>query len=298
MKGNIFSIQYFSLNDGPGIRTTIFLKGCNLRCYWCHNPESQSPEPQLMYDRKKCIECLACVDVCPNHAHVLEPFHYIDRGKCNVCGRCVEVCPGNALEIIGELLTADEVFDYISQDKVFYDMTGGGITFSGGEPLCQCEFILQIVKKCVQHKIHVCVDTSLAVPFQDFEIILPYIDLFLVDIKSMDMRKYEWGLGKVKVNIHENINKLNEMKKRMIVRYPTIRGFNDSDEEIKLLGDFLLDKQYVEEVHIIPVMNHGREKYMALDMPYKKIDNKEVEERMYHIQSTLVDRGIQNVKVL
>jgi pyruvate formate lyase activating enzyme len=298
VEGNIFSIQHFSLNDGPGIRTTIFLKGCNLRCYWCHNPESQFAKPQLMYNRKKCTECLVCVESCPNHAHMLEPSHHIDREKCNACGLCVEACPGNALEIVGKLVTDDEVFSYVSQDKVFYDMTGGGITFSGGEPLCQYEFILQIAKKCVQHKIHVCVDTSLAVPFRDFEIILPYIDLFLVDIKSMNMHRYEWEIGKPKVNILTNINKLDKMGKRMIVRYPTIRGFNDSDDDIKLLADFLLDKQCVEEVHIIPVMNHGMEKYMALGIPYKKIDNKDIQETLYHIQSILVGRGIQNVKIL
>ena len=251
LKAMIFDIQRNSYVDGPGIRTTVFFKGCNLRCKWCHNPESQSFDKQMMFYKDKCTGCGKCREVCPNHLQ-----------SCDFCGKCELYCPSDARKICGKDYTVDEVFEEIIKDKAFYDNSGGGVTFSGGECMLQLDFLREILEKCKSAGIHTAVDTAGNVPWKSFEKILPFTDLFLYDIKAFGAELHRKGTGVSNELILENLKNLSG-RADIIVRIPVIGGYNDNDEEIRQIADFLKQIKIIK-AKLLPYHAMGEHKYTAL----------------------------------
>ncbi len=255
-KAIIFDIERNSFVDGPGIRTTVFFKGCNLHCAWCHNPESQSPKPQMMFYKNKCTGCGKCKEKCP---HNLE--------FCDLCGRCTIYCPHDAREICGREYTLDEVLQEILKDKIFYENSGGGVTFSGGECMLQIDFLGEILKKCKENGIHTAVDTAGNVPWEYFEKIIPYTDMFLYDVKAFSKDLHKKGTGVDNELILENLKKLSQ-KADIIIRIPVIGGFNDSIDEMKRIAEFLSTIKF-RKAELLPYHSMGEHKYDALCMKHK-----------------------------
>ncbi len=250
-KAMIFDIQRNSFVDGPGIRTTVFFKGCNLRCKWCHNPESQSFEKQMLFYKDKCTGCGKCREVCPNHLQ-----------SCDFCGKCELYCPAEARKICGREYTSDEVLAEVIKDKAFYDNSGGGVTFSGGECMLQLDFLREILEKCKSAGIHTAVDTAGNVPWESFEKILPFTDLFLYDIKAFGAELHRKGTGVSNELILENLKNLSG-RADIIVRIPVIGGYNDNDEEIRQIADFLKQIKIIK-AELLPYHAMGEHKYTAL----------------------------------
>lgn len=265
----IFDIERNSYVDGPGIRTTVFFKGCNLRCAWCHNPESQSAKPQMMFYKNKCTGCGKCKEKCPN---VLE--------KCELCGKCTLYCPHDAREICGKEYTVDEAMREILKDKVFYENSGGGVTFSGGECMLQIDFLEEILKACKENGIHTAVDTAGHVPFEYFERILPYTALFLYDVKCFTEQLHIEGTGVSNKRILENLTRLSrETSVELIVRIPLIPTFNDDINELQKIARFLHPLR-IRNVELLPYHPMGEHKYEALGctcIHYKIPDKQAVE---------------------
>lgn len=253
MKGLLFDIQRASTADGPGFRTTVFFKGCNLRCAWCHNPESQSFQPQLLFYQDRCTHCGACRHVCP---HALE--------KCTLCGQCALVCPQEARKLCGASYTVDQVMKSILPDRLFYQTSSGGATFSGGECLLQPDFLKALLSACRAEGIHTAVDTAGAVPFEVFEEILPLTDMFLYDVKCMDPLRHRQYTGQGNELILENLSRLLRMGQRVWVRVPIVPGVNDTLDEMRALRAFLLTNGYPEKVELLPYHSMGEAKTRAL----------------------------------
>lgn len=252
-KAIFFDIQRNSFVDGPGIRTTVFFKGCNLKCAWCHNPESQSAKPQMMFYKDKCTGCGKCKSVCPYHLE-----------QCELCGKCTLYCPVDARMVCGKEHTVDEVLQEVLKDKAFYETSGGGVTFSGGECMLQIDFLVEILKKCKENGIHTAVDTAGHIPFESFEKILPYTDLFLYDIKIFDSQKHKQYVGVSNELILENLKKLFERKAKLWIRIPIIPDVNDSIEEIQKIKDFLKTIGTAEKIELLPYHAMGENKYRAI----------------------------------
>ena len=252
-KGMIFDIQRNSFVDGPGIRTTVFFKGCNLRCAWCHNPESQTMRPQLMVYEDRCKGCGSCKAVCP---HGLE--------SCDLCGKCVAACPYGARQICGREYTVEEVLAEVKKDMLFYKTSGGGVTFSGGECMLQIDFLEELLKKCKENGIHTAVDTAGNVPFSQFERILPHTDLFLYDIKLMDSRKHARYTGQGNEQILENLKNLIMSGANVWVRIPVIAGVNDSAEEMQTVKAFLESCGKPKKIELLPCHTRAEYKYRAI----------------------------------
>ena len=258
MKATIFDIQRNSFVDGPGIRTTVFFKGCNLRCKWCHNPESQAFEREMLFYKNKCTGCGKCKEVCPNHLE-----------RCDFCGKCELFCASDARKICGKEYTVDEVFSEVANDKLFYENSGGGVTFSGGECMLQIDFLCEILKKCKENGIHTAVDTAGNVPWEYFEKILTYTDLFLYDIKVFDKKKHIQYTGIGNELIFGNLKKLFECGANVWIRIPVISGVNDTIEEMQKIKEFL--KTYSpSKIELLPYHEMGEHKYDALNMQMTK----------------------------
>ena len=252
MKARLFDIQRFSIHDGPGIRTTVFFKGCNLRCKWCHNPESQAAEQQLMFYKDKCVGCGACTQLCPN-------THTRD---CTACGRCVDVCPADSRKICGYDMTPQEIYEQIIKDQKFYETSGGGATFSGGEPMLQADVLYEVLKLCKAGGIHTCIETAANVPWADFEKILPLADMILCDIKAVDESLHIEGTGVSNRRILDNIQRLKLSDAEVIFRMPIIPGYNESEvaSASVLCGEHKLE--------ILKYHNMCSGKYGALNMTF------------------------------
>ena len=253
MKATIFDIERNSYVDGPGIRTTFFFKGCNLRCAWCHNPESQSPKPQMMFYKNKCTGCGKCKEKCPNHLE-----------SCELCGRCTLYCPHDAREICGKEYTVDGVMREILKDKVFYENSGGGVTFSGGECMLQIDFLEELLRECKKNNVHTAVDTAGHVPFEWFERILPFTDLFLYDVKCYDSDKHREYTGVDNELILSNLKKLLKSNKNVWVRIPIIPTVNDTEEELQSIKEYILSCGKPEKVELLPYHAMGEHKYAAI----------------------------------
>jgi pyruvate formate lyase activating enzyme len=268
-KAIIFDIQHCSASDGPGIRTTVFFKGCNLKCAWCHNPESQAFKPQMMFYKDKCTGCGKCTEVCPTPKN------------CTLCGKCSFYCPVDARKVCGKEYTVDEVFDEIIKDKAFYENSSGGVTFSGGECMLQMDFLVEILKKCKENGIHTAVDTAGHIPFENFEKILPYTDLFLYDIKCFDNEKHKKHVGVENSLILENLKKLFKEGAKIWVRIPVIAEVNDSVEEMQKIKCFLDRCGAPEKVDLLPYHAMGENKYIAIGKNaqyFKPPDNNKLNE--------------------
>ena len=294
--GLITDIQRFSLNDGPGIRTTVFFKGCNMRCEWCHNPETISHKKEIMFYANKCIGCGRCFDVCPAGVHsISDGTHIIDREKCTFCGKCVENCYAEALVFSATELTADEVMSEILQDKVYYSESNGGVTLSGGEVTCQKEFALEIIKKCKENGIKTAIETNLFLPFKQTKELISAVDLIMFDIKLFDSEEHKKYTGVSNAQILENVKMLDELGIPFIVRTPLIPDVTDSEENLSAIVKFIAPLKnllYYELLNFNPL---GASKYQSLDSENKFANAKPFEKARIE---KLADRlGNYNIKV-
>lgn len=258
MKNLVIDIQRCSIHDGPGIRTTIFLKGCPLRCQWCHNQESQSYEKELSFNSDKCVSCGACIEICEEGAHYMEEgIHKVDYNKCKACGKCKEVCFQKALSIVGKELSLDEIMNIIKKDKAFYKNSKGGITISGGEALTNIDLTKSILIKCKEEGIHTCIETSGFAQKENIDLILDYVDLFLYDYKLTGEELHKKYIGVSNKKIIENLEYINSRGKEIILRCPIIPGVNDFREHfeaIKALGEKL---DSIRKVELLPYHDFG-----------------------------------------
>ncbi|HML74669.1 MAG TPA: glycyl-radical enzyme activating protein [Anaerohalosphaeraceae bacterium] len=268
--GIIFDIKRYSINDGPGIRTTIFFKGCPLHCLWCHNPEGISFKAQLMHRPSRCIQCGRCVLVCPHKAlEIQDKKVIISWEKCTGCGRCVTECPSGAMELVGKSVTADEVMKEIIKDIVFFDQSDGGVTFCGGEPLAQPKFLFELLSRCRAMDIHTTVDTSCYAPRAVLEQIMDKTSLFLCDIKHPDSAKHKEFTGVENAIILDNIRFLAEKRKPVIVRIPVIPGFNDHPETINTIGKLVADMKNIHQIDLLPYNTGGQSKSQRMGKQYQ-----------------------------
>lgn len=265
MHAIISDLKRFAVHDGDGIRTTVFFKGCSLKCVWCHNPEGIGFKPQLAYYNHKCLGCGECVGVCPVGAHkVAEQGHSFNRELCIGCGKCSEVCFGNALTFYGKKVTVDELLPVLLEDREFYENSGGGVTISGGECLCQADFCTELLKKLKENGIHTAVDTCGFVPREAFEKVLPYTDIFLYDIKAISEDVHIKCTGQPNRIILENLKYIDSCNKPIEVRIPFVPQFNSG--EIEKIGRFLGEIKNLTKVRVLAYHNFAGSKYEALDM--------------------------------
>ncbi|ACH39508.1 glycerol/1,2-propanediol dehydratase-activating enzyme, putative [Citrifermentans bemidjiense Bem] len=246
INGTVFNLQRYSLHDGPGIRTTVFLKGCPARCWWCHNPESQSPLPEIAFSQNLCIACGACRPVCPN---------LLSRESCSGCGACADACPTGARELVGRVMSVEEAMGSVLKDRFFYEDSGGGVTFSGGEPLSQPQFLKALLAACREEEIHTAVDTAGICAPESLLDIAPLTDLFLFDLKCAAPERHREGTGADHAAILENLERLGRAQARIWIRIPVVPGFNDSVKEMEALAALAARVHGVRQVWLLPY--HG-----------------------------------------
>ncbi|MDR2615645.1 MAG: glycyl-radical enzyme activating protein [Oscillospiraceae bacterium] len=269
IEGVVFNIQRYSIDDGPGIRTTVFLKGCPLRCPWCSNPESQSFAPQLFYRRTSCVRCGKCQASCPVGA--VEPRGdgiAIDREKCVACGTCATVCAAGALAVRGEKMTAEQVWRVVRRDAVYYETSGGGVTCSGGEILSQPDFTAAIFKKCREEGIHTCADTSGFGTAEALDTVLEYADLIYFDIKHHDPRRHLELMGVSAEGIWQNLSRVARRKIPLTIRLPLIPEYNNSEDDLRATAELIQRLAPESSVSILPYHKYGESKYDAVGMQY------------------------------
>lgn len=263
--GTIFDIKRYAIHDGPNIRTTVFLKGCPLRCVWCHNPEGMDASIQLLWNAASCLGCGACIEACPHDALSLENRTLTrDETQCQVCQTCVSTCPALCHESTGREATVDEVLIEIQKDIPFFDQSGGGVTFSGGEPLMQPQFLLDLLQACGRLGLHRAVDTSAHAPTHRVQEIAAHTELFLVDIKHMDPSIHRHYTGVDNALILRNIEMLSKEGAAIIIRIPLIDGFNTDETHLKRSAQFLASLHGIQRVDLLPLHTIARGKYKKL----------------------------------
>jgi len=294
--GIIFDIKRYAIHDGPGIRTTVFFKGCTLNCTWCHNPEGIKTEPEVILRSNRCArDCTACISYCPQEAlSKTNNKIKINKSKCDLCGQCSEVCVYEAIEIAGKKMTDSEIMDEVSKDSIFYQDSSGGVTFSGGEPTLQPEFLKALLKKCREKNISTTLDTSGFAPYEIFENIQEDVDIFLYDLKVMDDRKHRKFTGVSNKLILDNLRKLCVNGCKVIARIPLIPGVNDDEKNITETSDFLKSVGKIQNVNILPFHNSWCEKYMALNQEEPETSFNPISEaRQEEIRSSLTGCGFE-----
>jgi len=295
--GTVFNIQRYSIHDGPGIRTTVFLKGCPLNCWWCENPESQLSGQEMIFWGDRCIGCEACSLNCPLGAIQMKNKKPLtDKNKCNLCGECSRICPTQAWEMIGKKLTTEEVIKEIEKDLVFYEESGGGVTFSGGEPLEQSEFLEGLLNYCQEKKIHTAVDTSGYISWGILNKIHSKVDLFLYDLKIMDNKRHKKYTGVSHEIILKNLMKLSSVHNNIFVRFPVIPGINDDYQNIRETGEFLSSLK-IAQVNLLPYHYIGIDKYRRLGMTYKLADIQPSSEEKLSEISVILRKFNLNIKL-
>jgi pyruvate formate lyase activating enzyme len=294
VQGTVFNIQKFSIHDGPGIRTTVFLKGCPLRCKWCANPESQIAKVQVLYDAKKCVQCQKCVHTCPEQAISLSENGriHINFEKCTGCLECVRGCPGRALTHEGEQKTVDEVLDACMQDADFYAESGGGVTISGGEGMVQPDFVEALILRLKEKDIHTAIETTGCVSSQVFQRLAPQFDLLLFDVKHSDSAKHKWGTGVGNGQILENLRWANDQGLNILPRIPVIPGFNAELEDAEGISALLADIG-LKRVQLLPFHQMGERKYEFLNRDYALTGVKALHpEDLKDYQQVFLDQGL------
>ncbi len=294
VSGIVFDIQRFSVHDGPGIRTVVFLKGCPLRCRWCSNPESQCATSELLYTAARCLRCGQCTARCPESALSLtDSGIMVDRSQCTLCGQCVAGCPGKALRIAGRLATVDEVLAEVERDRVFYRHSGGGMTLSGGEPLSQADFALALLMAARAAGLSTAVETAGQADPCTVRRVLGATDLILYDVKHMDPHKHRLWTGVTNKDILQNAELASQLGVQMIVRTPVIPGFNDDPSDIVAIGRFALGLG-LNQMHLLPYHSYGAGKYASLGRAYALGDVAAPSaDRMEILRSALQSLGLQ-----
>ncbi|MEW6755252.1 MAG: glycyl-radical enzyme activating protein [Candidatus Latescibacterota bacterium] len=266
-RGRIFEIQRFSIHDGPGIRTTVFLQGCPLTCLWCHNPEGHPSRSLLSFEPGKCVGCGYCLRTCPQQAHKLvEGKHVLDRGLCLACGRCTAECHAGALNLVGREVTVSEVMSQVLQDVAFYLVSGGGVTLSGGEPLCQIDFAYRLLQVARAEGLSTAVETSGAVPYEHLERVRPLVDLFLYDVKETDAERHRQFTGVSNEMILDNLWRLHRCAARIRLRLPLIPGYNDRPEHFLGVVRLAASLPALEAAEIMPYHRLGTSKAARLGL--------------------------------
>ncbi len=304
MQGIVFNIQRFTIHDGPGLRTELFLKGCPLRCEWCSNPESWSGNIQLGVYKTKCIsrkKCGSCEEACPEEG-VLNFYRGklvgIDHSKCTNCLKCFNACPSDAIKDWGKLMSVEECMKEILKDKGFYERSGGGVTVSGGEPLIQSDFVAELFKACKAEGIQTCLESTFHTDWKEIEKVLPYTDIIISDIKHMDTEIHKKYTGAGNEKILENLKKLVNEKPEFILRIPVIPNVNDDMGNIEACADFILNELVgrIRTLQLLSFMHLGEEKYKSLGMPYKmenvKVNRRSFQKQVNEIAEYFNKRGI------
>ena len=263
--GKIVSVKRFEIHDGDGVRTTLFLKGCPLRCRWCHNPESIDTTATLFYNPQKCINCLDCADVCNCHTKQ-NSLHIFKRENCISCGKCTEICLGDALVLYGKEVLADEITKKLIEDKIFFEESGGGVTLSGGEPLLQADFSAEILKKLKENGINTAVDTCGFAKKEDIDKVLPYTDTFLFDIKAINPDVHKTCTGVTNESILENLKYIDSFNKPIEIRVPYVPSMNDG--EMEEIAKFLTEIKNIKKIKILPYHQFGASKYENIGIEY------------------------------
>jgi pyruvate formate lyase activating enzyme len=283
----ITDIQRFSVNDGPGFRTNVYLKGCMMRCHWCHNPETISSHPELYWKRRLCVQCGACLEACPQDA-ILPPippeetqleectYHKIIRDRCDLCMKCVQACLYDALEIVGKPMTVEEILDEVEQDRPFYDNSGGGMTLTGGEPTAHPEFAGRLLEQAKSRGLHVCLDTNGCSDWGVLKGLAEHADIVLFDLKHIDPVRHKERTGVTNELIIENLGLLSETGKEIWVRIPVVPGYNDSIEFHTSAADLLATLgKGITRIDLLPFHNWCQDKYgwLGLDWPLQEIES-------------------------
>ncbi len=296
IEGLITNIQRFSIHDGPGIRSTVFLKGCNLRCFWCHNPEDMRPYPEIQFFPERCIGCEACAQACEHHAHLFttEGIHIYCRDLCVACGKCVAECFTNTLVKVGTRVSVDQVMAEVMEDAAFYRSSGGGVTLSGGEPLLQLEFSCAVLDRCQAEGVSTAIETAANMPWSRLETILSRLDLVMMDIKHMDSDIHQEVTGVPNARILENAKRLGTQRQPMIVRTPVIPGVNDNVAAIAAIAGFAAHLPNLLYYELLPFHPMATSKYRSLDLDYRASDLKTPpSELMATLAAVAADTGIE-----
>ncbi len=269
-RGIVFNIQRYSIHDGPGIRTVVFLKGCPLRCAWCSNPESQNPHPEIAHSDSLCDKCGKCADVCPTHAVTIKDKGIlISRELCTNCGQCIDACQPGALKLYGKEMSAKEVYREVEKDSEFYRESGGGVTASGGEPLVQPVFLASVFQLCQFSGIHTAIETTGLARTEALKLVMPYTNLLLYDIKFAGSESHQQWTKQSNAQILNNLKFAVENNMSVIVRVPLIPGLNDTDSELRKIADIVIRTLKDPKVHLLPYHRYGQGKYGMLDREYR-----------------------------
>ena len=294
--GRIFNIQYFCIQDGPGIRTTVFLKGCPLHCIWCHNPESLSQEKVLSFSERKCADCGLCTKVCSKVHKIIDGKHVMNREACSLKGNCVDACVTHALEIVGRDVTVDEIMTEVMREKLYYDNSKGGVTISGGEPALQPAFLLDLVKALKEKNVHVALETSGFARYEIYEAVLPYIDLFLYDYKESNPKLHKIFTGADNRLIKENLNKLYRDGAKIRLRCPIIPELNDREDHFQGIAELAKTLPNLEGVEILAYHKLAASKIDRMGLEEQKVYEQVPKETVDLWREKICAYGVQTIE--